>query len=64
MYHRQLLARLAEIDELENKFNCKIVFPSTEEASDEVTVNGPQWQVPLCVDGFLVSILHLTCKHF
>ncbi|EEY14636.1 KH domain-containing protein [Verticillium alfalfae VaMs.102] len=53
LYHRQLLARLAEIDELESKYNCKIVFPSTEQASDEVTVNGPQWQVPHCVDEFL-----------
>ncbi|KAH7375613.1 KH domain-containing protein [Plectosphaerella cucumerina] len=53
LYHRQLLARLGELDELETKFNCKIVFPSTEQASDEVTVNGPQWQVPHCVDEFL-----------
>ncbi|KAK0714648.1 hypothetical protein B0H67DRAFT_488856 [Lasiosphaeris hirsuta] len=53
LYHRQLLARLSEIEELEKKWNCKIVFPSTEQASDEVTVTGPQWQVPLCVDQFL-----------
>ncbi|OBR12262.1 KH domain-containing protein [Colletotrichum higginsianum IMI 349063] len=53
LYHRQLLARLNEIDELEGKYNCKIVFPSTEQASDEVTVTGPQWQVPHCVDEFL-----------
>ncbi|KAG6039526.1 hypothetical protein E4U41_002496 [Claviceps citrina] len=53
LYHRQLIARLPEIDELEQKFNCKINFPSTEEASDEVTVTGPQWQVPHCVDELL-----------
>lgn len=53
LYHRQLIARLPEIDELEQKYNCKINFPSTEQASDEVTVNGPQWQVPHCVDEFL-----------
>lgn len=53
LYHRELIARLSEIDELEQKYNCKINFPSTEEASDEVTVNGPQWQVPHCVDEFL-----------
>lgn len=47
------MARLPEIDELEQKYNCKISFPSTEQASDEVTVTGPQWQVPHCVDGFL-----------
>lgn len=53
LYHRQLIARLPEIDSLEQKYNCKISFPSTEQASDEVTVNGPQWQVPHCVDEFL-----------
>lgn len=54
LYHRQLIARLPEIEELEKKWNCKIVFPSTEQASDEVTVTGPEWQVPLCADEFLV----------
>lgn len=54
LYHRQLLTRLAEIETLEKKWNCKIVFPSTEQASDEVAVTGPQWQVPMCVDEFLV----------
>ncbi|KAJ3566138.1 hypothetical protein NPX13_g7248 [Xylaria arbuscula] len=53
LYHRQLIARLQEIDELEKKWNCKIVFPSTEQASDEVTVTGPEWQVPMCADAFL-----------
>ncbi len=54
LYHRQLLARLTDIEGLEKKWNCKIQFPSTEQASDEVTVTGPQWQVPQCVDEFLV----------
>ncbi|KAI1180747.1 hypothetical protein F4777DRAFT_529199 [Nemania sp. FL0916] len=53
LYHRQLIARLQEIEELEKKWNCKIVFPSTEQASDEVTVTGPEWQVPMCADAFL-----------
>lgn len=53
LYHRQLIARLSEIEALEQKNNCKINFPSTEQASDEVTVTGPQWQVPHCVDEFL-----------
>ncbi|KAK3956215.1 hypothetical protein QBC32DRAFT_156885 [Pseudoneurospora amorphoporcata] len=53
LYHRQLLARLSEIEVLEKKYNCKISFPSTEQASDEVTVQGPQWQVPMCADEFL-----------
>jgi hypothetical protein len=53
LYHRELIARLPEIDDLEQKYNCKITFPSTEQASDDVTVHGPQWQVPHCVDEFL-----------
>lgn len=55
LYHRQLLARLSDIAIMEKKWNCKIIFPGTEQASDEVTFTGPQWQVPLCVDEFLVS---------
>ncbi|KAJ4414644.1 hypothetical protein N0V82_007827 [Gnomoniopsis sp. IMI 355080] len=53
LYHRQLLARLSDIAIMEKKWNCKIIFPGTEQASDEVTFTGPQWQVPLCVDEFL-----------
>ncbi|KAI0406140.1 hypothetical protein F4802DRAFT_606404 [Xylaria palmicola] len=53
LYHRQLIGRLQEIEELEKRWNCKIVFPSTEQASDEVTVTGPEWQVPMCADAFL-----------
>jgi len=53
LYHRQLLARLGQLEELEKKWNCKITFPSTETASDEVTISGPEWQVPHCVDEFL-----------
>ncbi|CAG8961134.1 hypothetical protein HYFRA_00002677 [Hymenoscyphus fraxineus] len=53
LYHRQLIARLGQIEELEKKWNCRIQFPSTEQASDDVTVNGPEWQVPHCVDEFL-----------
>ena len=59
LYHRELIARLDKIDELEKKFNCKITFPSTEEASDTVTVSGPEYQVPLAVDEFLVGLLQL-----
>lgn len=61
LYHRQLITRLTEIDELEKKWNCKIVFPSTEQASDEVTVTGPEWQVPLCADEFLVCLKSGRC---
>ena len=30
LYHRQLIARLSQLEELEKKWNCKIIFPSTE----------------------------------
>jgi hypothetical protein len=55
LYHRELIARMPEIEELEKQWNCKITFPSTEEASDSVQVTGPEWQVPQAVDAFLVS---------
>lgn len=54
LYHRELIARLPEIEELEKKWNCKVSFPSTEMASDVVTVSGPEYQVPRAVDEFLV----------
>lgn len=57
LYHRELIARLSQLEELEKKWNCKIIFPSTEQASDDVTISGPEWQVPHCVDEFLVSII-------
>ncbi|KAL4747621.1 hypothetical protein BDW72DRAFT_182308 [Aspergillus terricola var. indicus] len=53
LYHRELLARMPEIDELEKKWNCKIEFPSTELASDVVTISGPEYQVPQAVDALL-----------
>ncbi|EEH43095.1 uncharacterized protein PADG_07915 [Paracoccidioides brasiliensis Pb18] len=53
LYHRELLARMSEIEELEKKWNCKIDFPSTELASDFVTISGPEYQVPQAVDSFL-----------
>ena len=54
LYHRELIARMDEIEELEKKWNCKIDFPSTEQASDVVTISGPEYQVPQAVDAFLV----------
>ncbi|KAF2089567.1 hypothetical protein K490DRAFT_55160 [Saccharata proteae CBS 121410] len=56
LYHRELIARMAEIEALEKKWNCKIVFPSTEQASDTVTVSGPEYQVPQAVDEFLAMV--------
>ena len=57
LYHRELIARMHKIDELEKKWNCKIDFPSTEMASDVVTISGPEYQVPQAVDEFLVRSL-------
>ena len=54
LYHRELIGRMNEIDDLEKKWNCKIDFPSTEMASDVVTISGPEYQVPQAVDEFLV----------
>ncbi len=48
---------MPEIEELEKKWNCKIDFPSTELASDFVTISGPEYQVPQAVDAFLVRSL-------
>ena len=56
LYHRELIGRMHEIDDLEKKWNCKIDFPSTEMASDVVTISGPEYQVPQAVDEFLVRV--------
>ncbi|KAK5112271.1 hypothetical protein LTR62_004432 [Meristemomyces frigidus] len=53
LYHRELVARMPEIEELEKKWNCKVTFPGTEQASDMITVSGPEYQVPQAVDEFL-----------
>jgi hypothetical protein len=63
LYHRELLARIREIEELEKKWNCKIEFPSTELASDIVTISGPEYQVPQAVDAFLVRPTLLSHVH-
>ena len=55
LYHRELIARMTELEDLEKKWNCKFIFPSTEQASDVITVTGPEYQVPQAVDEFLVS---------
>lgn len=53
LYHRELISRMPEIEDLEKKWNCKITFPGTEQASDIITVSGPEYQVPQAVDEFL-----------
>ena len=55
LYHRELIARMGQIEELEKKWNCKVTFPGTEQASDIIVVSGPEYQVPQAVDEFLVS---------
>lgn len=62
LYHRELIARMHEIEELEKKWNCKIDFPSTEMASDVVTISGPEYQVPQAVDEFLVCLPHVPVQ--
>lgn len=47
---------MPEIEELEKKWNCKIDFPNTEQASDVITISGPEYQVPQALDAFLVSL--------
>ena len=53
---------MTEIEELEKKWNCKIDFPSTEMASDVVTISGPEYQVPQAVDEFLVRRFPIMCN--
>lgn len=55
---------MSEIEELEKKWNCKIDFPSTEMASDVVTISGPEYQVPQAVDQFLVFLATLSPNFF
>lgn len=57
LYHRQLIAHASKIEDLERKWNCRIEFPTTEMASDVVSISGPEYQVPQAVDEFLVSSL-------
>lgn len=64
LYHRELISQMRKIEEMEKKWNCKIIFPSTEQASDVITISGPEWQVPQAVDEFLVGydLTWQTCK--
>ncbi|RPA94192.1 hypothetical protein L873DRAFT_1702656 [Choiromyces venosus 120613-1] len=56
LLHRTLMAERQILDDLESKWGCSIIFPSTEMASDIVTIKGPQWQVPNMVHEFLALI--------
>jgi len=55
MFQRELISkRKREIEDLEKKWNCKVQFPGTEQASDVVIISGPEYQIPGAVDEFLV----------
>ncbi|KAG0637070.1 hypothetical protein HOY80DRAFT_1052591 [Tuber brumale] len=56
LLHRTLMAKRKILDDLEGKWGCTIIFPSTEMASDIVTIKGPQWQVPHAVHEFLALV--------
>ena len=56
LLHRELISsRMLDIEDLEKRWNCKITFPSTEQASDVVLVSGPEFQVPSAIYDLLVS---------
>jgi hypothetical protein len=54
LFHRTMIGQRAIIDELEKKWSCSVSFPSTELASDSVTIKGPEWQIPHFKEGLLV----------
>lgn len=55
LIQRDLIARHTEIDAIEKRWQCKIVFPTTEEGTDNIAISGPVWTMPKCVDELLVS---------
>lgn len=48
------------IEDLEKKWNCKVTFPSTEQASDVVLISGPEFQVPNATYDLLVTTVLLS----
>jgi hypothetical protein len=57
LLHRELVSsRMLEIERLEKMWNCKITFPSTEQASDVVLISGPEFQVPNAIYGLLSMV--------
>ena len=63
LYHRELIARMQDIEEMEKKWNVKITFPGAEQASDIITISGPEYQVPFALDEFLVFIYYIHSRH-
>ncbi|KAI5779298.1 hypothetical protein EDC01DRAFT_621705 [Geopyxis carbonaria] len=56
LHHRELIAQRPFLDELERKWSCSVSFPSTEQASDVVTIKGPEWQIPHFKEGLLALV--------
>lgn len=56
LHHRALIAQRTRLERLEIKWGCNISFPSTEMASDLVTIKGPEWQIPHFKEEFLVRL--------
>ena len=52
LFHRKLLTRMSDIEDLEKKWKCKIMFPSTEQASDTVTITGLRFKYPRPLTSF------------
>jgi hypothetical protein len=62
LLHRELISsHMPAIEDLEKKWNCKITFPSTEQASDVVLISGPEFQVPNAMYDLLVSLSPTLC---
>lgn len=56
LLHRPLMAQRQIFDDLEAKWGCSVIFPSTESASDVVKIKGPEWQIPQAVHEFLSHV--------
>lgn len=56
LFHRTMIGQRSVIDELEKKWSCSVSFPSTELASDSVTIKGPEWQIPHFKEGLLALV--------
>jgi len=56
LHHRNLIAQRPLLDDLEKQWSCTVSFPSTEMASDIVTIKGPEWQVPHFKEGLLALV--------
>lgn len=56
LHHRNMIAQRPILDDLEKQWGCSVSFPSTEVASDSVTIKGPEWQIPHFKEGLLALV--------